>query len=108
MAKASVFPGAVPNPIDRYKSDLKSDNNCKGIFIRIFITFYLLQNFSAGSTQPQADPNSWNNGYYGYGNGYESYGYAPAVPQDPNMYYAGGYPGYGSYQQPPQQQVSSI
>ncbi|KAL9671118.1 hypothetical protein QQ045_008684 [Rhodiola kirilowii] len=60
----------------------------------------------SGAAQ-QADPNTWNNGYYGYGNGYEAYGYAPAAPaapQDPNMYYAGGYPGYGNYQRPPQQQ----
>uniref|UniRef100_A0A7N0UE88 RRM domain-containing protein n=2 Tax=Kalanchoe fedtschenkoi TaxID=63787 RepID=A0A7N0UE88_KALFE len=62
------------------------------------------QNPSAGAAQPQADPNSWNSGYYGYGNGYEAYGYAPAAPQDPNMYYTGGYSGYGNYQQPPQQQ----
>lgn len=42
-------------------------------------------------------------GYYGYtAPGYEQYGYAPP-PQDPSMYYA-GYPGYGSYAQPPQQQ----
>ncbi|GAB4830897.1 Polyadenylate-binding protein rbp45 [Ancistrocladus abbreviatus] len=57
-----------------------------------------------GVAQPQADLNQWNAGYYGYPQGYDSYGYAA---QDPNMYY-GGYPGYGNYtvpQQQPQQQV---
>ncbi|GKV16036.1 hypothetical protein SLEP1_g26747 [Rubroshorea leprosula] len=57
---------------------------------------------STSNKQPQSDPNQWNGGYYGYGQGYE-YGYAAAPPQDPNMYY-GGYPGYGNYQQPQQQQ----
>ncbi|XP_021294045.1 polyadenylate-binding protein RBP45B-like [Herrania umbratica] len=56
---------------------------------------------STSNKQPQADPNPWNGGYYGYAQGYD-YGYA-AAPQDPNMYY-GGYPGYGNYQQPQQQQ----
>ena len=55
-----------------------------------------------GLAQTQSDQTQWNGGYYGYAQGYESYGYAPP-PQDPNMYY-GGYPGYGNYQQP--QQVS--
>ncbi|GKA69364.1 polyadenylate-binding protein RBP45, partial [Tanacetum coccineum] len=40
-------------------------------------------------------------GYYGYGQGYETYGYAP-VAQDPAMYF-GGYPGYGGYLQVQQQ-----
>ncbi|PSR96286.1 Polyadenylate-binding protein, partial [Actinidia chinensis var. chinensis] len=52
------------------------------------------------SDQTQSDQTQWNSGYYGYAQGYESYGYAPP-PQDPNMYY-GGYPGYGNYQQPQQ------
>ncbi|KAK9268012.1 hypothetical protein L1049_010451 [Liquidambar formosana] len=60
------------------------------------------QDSSVGVVQPQPDPNQWNGGYYGYPQGYETYGYAPA-PQDANMYY-GGYPGYGNYQQPQQQQ----
>lgn len=48
----------------------------------------------------QSDQNQWGSAYYGYTQGYESYGgYAP--PQDPNMYY-GGYPGYANYQQPQQ------
>nr|ACN40970.1 unknown [Picea sitchensis] len=46
--------------------------------------------------QPQSDPNQWNGAYYGQG--YESYGYAPP-PQDPAMYAYGGYPGYGNYNQ---------
>lgn len=50
----------------------------------------------------QAQPEQSQYGaYYGYGQGYEAYGYAPPA-QDPNMYY-GGYPGYGNYQQPQQQ-----
>ncbi|KAK6283581.1 hypothetical protein POUND7_002533 [Theobroma cacao] len=57
---------------------------------------------STSNKQPQADPNPWNGGYYGYAQGYD-YGYAAAAPQDPNVYY-GGYPGYGNYQQPQQQQ----
>jgi len=56
-------------------------------------------------SQAQADPNQWNGGggggYYGYAQGYENYGYAPAG-QDPNVY--GGYPGYPGYQPPQQQQ----
>ncbi|XP_058209692.1 polyadenylate-binding protein RBP45-like isoform X2 [Rhododendron vialii] len=53
--------------------------------------------------QAQTDQTQWNNGgYYGYAaQGYEAYGYAPPPAQDPNAYY-GGYPGYGSYQQPQQ------
>jgi len=54
--------------------------------------------------QAQADPNQWNGGgggYYGYAQGYENYGYAPAG-QDPNVY--GSYPGYPGYQPPQQQQ----
>ncbi|GLJ18536.1 hypothetical protein SUGI_0329520 [Cryptomeria japonica] len=52
------------------------------------------------SGQPQPDASQWNGGgaYYGYGQGYEAYGYAPP-PQDPAMYAYGAYPGYGTYQQ---------
>ncbi|XP_075523119.1 polyadenylate-binding protein RBP45-like isoform X1 [Primulina tabacum] len=50
----------------------------------------------------QVDANQLNGGYYGYTPGYETYGYAPA-PQDTNMYYS-GYPGYGNYTAPTQQQ----
>lgn len=47
----------------------------------------------------QSDQAQWNGGgYYGFAQGYEAYGYAPPT-QDPNMYY-GGFPGYGTYQQP--------
>ncbi|KAL9232330.1 hypothetical protein vseg_007454 [Gypsophila vaccaria] len=47
--------------------------------------------------QTQPGQAQWNGGaYYGYGQGYDAYGYAP--PQDPNMYY-GNYAGYGNYQQ---------
>ncbi|PKA51773.1 Polyadenylate-binding protein RBP45 [Apostasia shenzhenica] len=48
--------------------------------------------------QPQQDANQWNSNYYGYGQNYESYGYAQAS-QDPNMYTYGTYPGYSNYQQ---------
>ncbi|KAE9609557.1 putative RNA recognition motif domain-containing protein [Lupinus albus] len=62
---------------------------------------------SPSNKQTQTDPNQWNGGggYYGYGQGYENYGYAPPPPagQDPNMY--GSYPaGYANYQPPQQQQ----
>ncbi|KQJ95099.1 polyadenylate-binding protein RBP45 [Brachypodium distachyon] len=64
--------------------------------------------------QTPQDSNQWggataNAGYYGYGQGYEAYGYA-AQPQDPNMYGYGAYAGYPNYpqqqaaQQPQQQQ----
>ena len=55
--------------------------------------------------QSQPDQNQWNNAaaYYGYPQGYDSYGYVSA-PQDPNMYY-GGYPGYGGYGMPQQAQM---
>ncbi|KAJ8549730.1 hypothetical protein K7X08_033437 [Anisodus acutangulus] len=56
----------------------------------------------ANKQQPQADPNQYG-GYYGYGAGYDGYGYAPPA-QDPNQYYA-GYAGYGNYAQPQQQQI---
>ncbi|XP_020086545.1 polyadenylate-binding protein RBP45-like isoform X2 [Ananas comosus] len=52
--------------------------------------------------QPQQDPNQWNGSYYGYAQSYDTYSYAP--PQDPNMYAYATYPGYGNYQQQPQQQ----
>ncbi|KAM0051914.1 putative RNA recognition motif domain, nucleotide-binding alpha-beta plait domain superfamily [Helianthus debilis subsp. tardiflorus] len=61
---------------------------------------------SPASKQPQVEQSQYNGGgYYGYGQGYETYGYAP-VAQDPTTMYYGGYPGYGGYpqvQQPPQQ-----
>ncbi|BBN19099.1 tRNA selenocysteine 1-associated protein 1 [Marchantia polymorpha subsp. ruderalis] len=56
------------------------------------------QDSPAGWGQPQQDPNQWNSGYYGYGQGYEGYGYAPP-PQDPGAYAYGNYPGYGNYPQ---------
>ncbi|XP_054777439.1 LOW QUALITY PROTEIN: polyadenylate-binding protein RBP45-like [Prosopis cineraria] len=59
---------------------------------------------SPSNKQTQPDQNQWNGaaGYYGYTQGYENYGYAPATAQDPNMY--GNYPGYSNYQPPQQQQ----
>ncbi|XP_020688656.1 polyadenylate-binding protein RBP45 isoform X2 [Dendrobium catenatum] len=51
------------------------------------------------SSNKQQDGNQWNGGsYYGFGQGYEAYGYAQA-PQDPNMYAYGAYPGYANFQQ---------
>ncbi|KAH9624705.1 hypothetical protein KSS87_008115 [Heliosperma pusillum] len=63
---------------------------------------------SPSAKQSQTGQAQWNGGgaYYGYGQGYEAYGYAPP-PQDPNMYYA-NYAGYGNYQQPQQVNISSI
>ncbi|KAK9673920.1 hypothetical protein RND81_12G198600 [Saponaria officinalis] len=57
---------------------------------------------SPSAKQGQPGQAQWNGGgaYYGYGQGYDAYGYAPAA-QDPNMYYA-NYAGYGNYQQPQQ------
>ncbi|XP_052202031.1 polyadenylate-binding protein RBP45-like [Diospyros lotus] len=60
------------------------------------------RNPSNKQVQPQVDSNQWNGGYYGYTQGYGTYGYSAAA-QDPNLYY-GGYAGYGNYQQPPSQQ----
>ncbi|KAL6975286.1 Polyadenylate-binding protein rbp45 [Sarracenia purpurea var. burkii] len=58
---------------------------------------------SPSNKQTQSDQAQWNGSYYGYGQGYEAYGYAPPPPQDPNMYYGAAYPaGYGNYQQPQQ------
>ncbi|KAH9803616.1 polyadenylate-binding protein RBP45C [Citrus sinensis] len=55
----------------------------------------------------QSDQAQWNGGgYYGFAQGYEAYGYAPPT-QDPNMYY-GGFPGYGTYQQPGEEQVGRL
>ncbi|XP_071689702.1 polyadenylate-binding protein RBP45-like [Rutidosis leptorrhynchoides] len=59
---------------------------------------------SPSNKQPQVDQSQYNGGggyYGGYGQGYETYGYAPVAAQDPAMYY-GAYPGYGGY--PPQVQ----
>ncbi|XP_022635342.1 polyadenylate-binding protein RBP47B' isoform X2 [Vigna radiata var. radiata] len=50
----------------------------------------------------QMDPSQWN-AYYGYGQGYEAYGYGAA--QDPSSYTYGAYGAYGGYQQYPSQQV---
>ncbi|XP_021719688.1 polyadenylate-binding protein RBP45-like [Chenopodium quinoa] len=59
---------------------------------------------SPSNRPSQPDQSQWNNSaYYGYPQGYDSYGYVSA-PQDPNMYY-GGYPGYGGYPMPQQAQM---
>ncbi|GAB2259719.1 hypothetical protein Droror1_Dr00010574 [Drosera rotundifolia] len=61
------------------------------------------QDPQAGLMQPQADPSQWA-GYFGYPQGYGSYGYA-AGAHETNMYYQ-GYQGYGNYAAAqPQQQV---
>lgn len=61
----------------------------------------LFNDFACFVSQAQPDSNQYAaaGGYYGYGQGYENYGYAPSG-QDPNAY--GSYPGYANYQ--PQQQ----
>eukprot|EP00249_Psilotum_nudum_P022940 c28699_g1_i3 orf=948-2228(-) len=51
--------------------------------------------------QSQPDPNQWNPAYYGYGQGYEAYAYAP---QDAGAFIYGGYPAYANY---PQQVVGN-
>ncbi|KAL9261673.1 Polyadenylate-binding protein RBP47B'-like protein [Drosera capensis] len=48
-----------------------------------------------GSWSQQVDPSQWSNAYYGYGAGYDAYGYAAA--QDPSLYAYGTYAGYGQY-----------
>ncbi|KAH9622805.1 hypothetical protein KSS87_022385 [Heliosperma pusillum] len=55
--------------------------------------------------QTQSGQAQYGGAYYGYGQGYDAYGYAPA-PQDPNMYY-GNYAGYGNYQQTQQVNINS-
>ncbi|RAL37755.1 hypothetical protein DM860_000449 [Cuscuta australis] len=52
------------------------------------------------SNKQSSDQTKWGGSYYGYGQGYEAYGYAPPPQtQDPNMFY-GSYPGYtANYQQ---------
>lgn len=77
--------------------------HCCCLCIRVPIRFF----DQPINSQNQPEGNQWNgggsSGYYGYAQGYENYGYAPApAAQDPNMY--GGYPGYGNYQPPQQQQ----
>lgn len=66
-----------------------------------------LNKLSIWYVQPQVEQSQYNGGgYYGYGQGYETYGYAP-VAQDPTTMYYGGYAGYGGYpqvQQPSQPQ----
>lgn len=75
-----------------------------------------LQPIEAIHFQSQQDFNQWGAatataGYYGYGQGYGTYGYA-TQPQDPNMYGYGTYAGYPNYpqqvsQQPQQEPVKS-
>ncbi|XP_024544425.1 polyadenylate-binding protein RBP45 [Selaginella moellendorffii] len=49
--------------------------------------------------QVQPEFNQWNGPYYGYGQGYECYGFAPP-PQDPGAYAYGNFPqAYGTYPQ---------
>ncbi|GAB2229297.1 hypothetical protein Droror1_Dr00023435 [Drosera rotundifolia] len=50
-----------------------------------------------GGWGQQVDPSQWSNAYYGYGAGYDAYGYAAA--QDPSLYAYGAYAGYGQYPQ---------
>ncbi|XP_076923029.1 polyadenylate-binding protein RBP45-like isoform X1 [Bidens hawaiensis] len=57
---------------------------------------------SPSNKQPQVEQSQYNGGYYGYGQGYETYGYAP-VAQDPSMYYGGYAAGYGGFPQAQQQ-----
>ncbi|GAB2287036.1 Polyadenylate-binding protein rbp47b' [Dionaea muscipula] len=50
-----------------------------------------------GSWGQHVDPNQWSNNYYGYGAGYDVYGYS--TPQDPTLYAYGAYAGYAQYPQ---------
>ncbi|XP_052187657.1 polyadenylate-binding protein RBP47B' [Diospyros lotus] len=45
----------------------------------------------------QVDPNQWSSAYYGYGQGYDAYGYGTA--HDPSLYSYGAYSGYLQYPQ---------
>lgn len=61
--------------------------------------FLLNVSFGCFILQSQPNLNQWDHAaYYGYPQGYNSYGYVSAL-QDPNMYY-GGYLGYGGYAMP--------
>ncbi|KAF9606992.1 hypothetical protein IFM89_030411 [Coptis chinensis] len=42
-----------------------------------------------------SDPHQWNGAYYGYGQGYDAYGYGAAP--DPSLYSYGAYTGYGRH-----------
>ncbi|GMP33809.1 hypothetical protein CsSME_00006966 [Camellia sinensis var. sinensis] len=45
-----------------------------------------------GVWSQQADPSQWSSTYYGYGQGYDAYGYG--TTHDPSLYAYGAYPGY--------------
>ncbi|KAI8000118.1 Polyadenylate-binding protein RBP47B' [Camellia lanceoleosa] len=45
----------------------------------------------------QANPSQWSSTYYGYGQGYDAYGYG--TTHDPSLYAYGAYPGYAQYPQ---------
>ncbi|GMP75278.1 hypothetical protein CsSME_00032429 [Camellia sinensis var. sinensis] len=55
-----------------------------------------------GVWSQQADPSQWSSTYYGYGQGYDAYGYG--TTHDPSLYAYGAYPGYVQYPQ----QVDSV
>ncbi|KAF9597387.1 hypothetical protein IFM89_017733 [Coptis chinensis] len=48
-----------------------------------------------GAWAQPADPNQWSGAYYGYGQGYDAYGYGAAP--DPSLYSYGAYAGYGQH-----------
>ncbi|CAL5386617.1 unnamed protein product [Camellia sinensis] len=50
-----------------------------------------------GVWSQQADPSQWSSTYYGYGQGYDAYGYG--TTHDPSLYAYGAYPGYAQYPQ---------
>ncbi|KAI7992103.1 Ribonuclease S-4 [Camellia lanceoleosa] len=50
-----------------------------------------------GVWSQQADPSQWSSTYYGYGQGYDAYGYG--TTHDPSLYAYGAYPGYAEYPQ---------
>ncbi|KAI7990902.1 Polyadenylate-binding protein RBP47B', partial [Camellia lanceoleosa] len=52
-----------------------------------------------GVWSQQANPSQWSSTYYGYGQGYDAYGYG--TTHDPSLYAYGAYPGYAQYPQQP-------
>ncbi|CAL5408256.1 unnamed protein product [Camellia sinensis] len=50
-----------------------------------------------GVWSQQADPSQWSSTYYGYGQGYDAYGYG--TTHDPSLYAYGAYPGFAQYPQ---------
>ncbi|KAL7244309.1 hypothetical protein ACSBR1_016531 [Camellia fascicularis] len=63
----------------------------------ITIQFFYTMLDLPGVWSQQADPSQWSSTYYGYGQGYDAYGYG--TTHDPSLYAYGAYPGYAQYPQ---------